>query len=201
MPVIICHCLYEELKGEEALPSVVSCAPSVVATEMENQVWSPFPKNALLQTRSMPEEYRGIKLVTEQMGPAAVSMWIDQNERHLPIMILEMFQTHAELVEMYPDNPSQRPFEDYLLNFVHSYQDLVKGIFENRLSRGMNLGEMVKCSLRAAKVYIRATTDVPCTRDFLKLRCDHEDWNHMSKTLVNILEKWMSIPRLGPMMM
>ena len=99
MPIIFCRCLYEELKGEDASPSVVICAPSVAAKEMEHQVWSPFPQNALQQLRLMPAQYNGFKLVTEEMGPPEVSWWVEKNVDHLPIMILEMFQTHALLVE------------------------------------------------------------------------------------------------------
>ena len=37
MSLILCHCLFAQIKGEQALPSLVNCAPSVVVTAMDTE--------------------------------------------------------------------------------------------------------------------------------------------------------------------
>ncbi len=43
MPMMICYCLYQDLKGREACSSPVVCAPAV-AHNMDNDSWTPVPK-------------------------------------------------------------------------------------------------------------------------------------------------------------
>jgi hypothetical protein len=44
MPIIICHCLYEELKGEDSVPSLVACAPlRCCDRDGERRKWSVEP--------------------------------------------------------------------------------------------------------------------------------------------------------------
>ena len=118
----------------------------------------------------------GLKLDTEKASQAEVTGWIQENEEHLPIMMLMMFEIHSEAVELF-SNPSQRPKELYLANFAFAYQQLVQKMFESDMGSGLNLSEMVKSSWQVAKTYVRATTNVAQIRDHLQLRCDVKDWD------------------------
>jgi hypothetical protein len=190
MPIIVCHCLYEELKGEEALPTVSNCAPCTMLQQNsggQNGPWSPFPKKGLDQMKLMPIAYRGEKLLTETSSQAQTARWFEDNQDDLPIMMLMMFSINGYMVETFP-NRAERSISRYLSLFTGDYQNLIERLVASGLGGGMTLQEMLKRSLSASKQYIRGTTDVKNIRDNLHYRCEPAAWDELSKMLVEVLE-------------
>ncbi len=56
--------------------------------------------------------------------------------------------------------------------------------------RGMTLGEMIKASLKVAKVYSRGTEDMFEVASRLVKICSEKDWRILSTTLTSVLQKF-----------
>jgi hypothetical protein len=151
----------------------------------ENEAWTPVPKNAKMQLKHILDPYKGGQF-SREMSRQELDDWMDGNAPTMPNLMLEMFSIAHQLATTDGTNAPTRTTEEFTPHVARSFQITMT---PQGLRRGLNLGEMITAANRAANIYTRVIADMNDVRIALTWRCPVEDWDFLSLTLVNVLDK------------
>ncbi len=115
-----------------------------------------------------------------------VKGWVDEHDKALPTLMLEMALVHTRILHRYSED--ERTIDVYIIEYCNSYERLIRDCARSpEMLRGLNLNELCNASRKAAKCY-GLVSDMPQVRPGLERRVKMEDWLAMQKNLVLVMD-------------